>query len=136
MKEEDVQAEHIAAYLHDIGKIEIYFRKYESFFNLNFFRNKFESVMRQMLKLVIMLFENQTEQDLRCFYILNSLRISEISPFSKNHICIYTKFELQCLGMLLTQKSEKSSVSQFSVLSSQFSVLSSQFSRRRIYRQQ
>ena len=30
--------------------------------------------------------------------------------------------------MLLTQKSEKSSVSQFSVLSSQFSVLSSQFS--------
>ena len=30
--------------------------------------------------------------------------------------------------MLLTQKSEKISVSQFSVLSSQFSVLSSQFS--------
>ena len=30
--------------------------------------------------------------------------------------------------MLLTQKSEKGSVSQFSVLSSQFSVLSSQFS--------
>ena len=46
-----------------------------------------------------------------------------------NHICIYTKFELQYLSMLLTQKSEKSSVSsQFSVLSSQFSVLSSQFS--------
>ena len=50
--------------------------------------------MRQMLKLVIMLFENQTEQDLRCFYILNSLRISEIRHFAKNHIYTYTKFEL------------------------------------------
>ena len=59
----------------------------------------------------------------------NPLRISENHALPKNHICIYTKFELQYLSMLLTQKSEKSSVSShISDLSSQFSVLSAQFS--------